>query len=322
MPPQTQTPPVAAQPKPHEHDSVAVTNVDVNCHESTLFTVERSIPVAPTPGENNPMNIPRHQSQQQESSFEHSEYFEVRYNSQPFRILPGETKIFPRYIAEHFAKHLADHMLQKMEDEEERNAKKLGRSPRKGLVQSNVERPKMLDSILEVKVWFLDGVQQDMGVPQADNGAPALDIGNVPNYAMGNLKPEPKSAEQILAEAGEYTPPPPPAPAPPADVVAQPPGPVGVDTAPPEPSTTVAATTPLAANGLPLGPDSLDMANTPPAEAGNAPDGAVTPNTGEGEPAVPGERTKSDLIKEAVLLDIPVTGRETVDELKQKIASF
>jgi hypothetical protein len=149
------------------------------------------------PGENNPMNIPRHQSQQQESAFDHSQYFEVRYNGQPFRILPGETRIFPRYIAEHFAKHLADHMLQKMEDEEERTAKEQGRSPRKGLVQSNVERPKVLNQILKVEVWFLEGQTADQANDSnVYDGAPATDLGHVPNYALGTLKAEPKSAEQ------------------------------------------------------------------------------------------------------------------------------
>ncbi len=312
MPPQTQTPPVAATPRPHEHDSVAVTNVDEHCSESTVFTVERSIPVAAQPGEANPMNIPRHESQQQESSFDHSQFFEVRYNGQPFRIEPGETKVFPRYIAEHFAKHLADHMLQKMEDREEIEAKKAGRGARKGLVQSKVERPKMLESILQVQVWFLDGQQAPETPQSGDFGPPATNLGHVPNYAVGHLKDEPKTAEQILAAAGEYVPPP-TTPQEPAPVVSQGLS-TGVDTAPELPPTTVAAVpSPVNTTGLPLGPDSL---NNPP--AGVVGD-TLNPAENQGPPA---ERTKPELIREAVMLDIPVTGRETVEELKQKIAGF
>lgn len=40
-----------------------------------------------------------------------ADYFEVRYDGEPLRIPPGETRVLPRYLAEHFAKHLADYIL-------------------------------------------------------------------------------------------------------------------------------------------------------------------------------------------------------------------
>ena len=77
MPPQTQT---ASTPVAHEHDSIAITNVDVDCNETTTYTIEQTIAMPPEPGVNNPLNIPIYRSQVIEGEFRHSEYFEVRYN--------------------------------------------------------------------------------------------------------------------------------------------------------------------------------------------------------------------------------------------------
>lgn len=40
-----------------------------------------------------------------------SDYFEVHYDGIPLRIPPGETRVLPFHLAEHFAKHLTDHIL-------------------------------------------------------------------------------------------------------------------------------------------------------------------------------------------------------------------
>lgn len=39
------------------------------------------------------------------------EYFEVQWSGTSLRIPPGETRIVPKYLADHFAKHLVDHIL-------------------------------------------------------------------------------------------------------------------------------------------------------------------------------------------------------------------
>lgn len=39
------------------------------------------------------------------------DYFEVRWAGKPLCIPPGETRIVPEYLADHFAKHLVDYLL-------------------------------------------------------------------------------------------------------------------------------------------------------------------------------------------------------------------
>lgn len=234
--PQDQQP---ATPRPHEHDTIAVTNIDINCDQTTTYTVEKSIPVPPAPGETNPMNIPRHQSQMVEGEFNHANYFEVRYNGQPFRIKPGETKTLPRYIAEHFAKHLTDHILTRREEQENIKRKKRNLSPKSGLVQSKIERPKTLSEIMDVQQYFLEG-QTDQNQQTVDPNTPATDIGDVPHHTLGNLKDEPKTAEEILGtDKPDQVSPGPTVEAP--DTGAQVSNQVGVDNAPPEPPTTEAS---------------------------------------------------------------------------------
>lgn len=290
MPQQVSEPAPLTMPREHEHDSLAVTNIDIGCEEKTTYTIEKSVPVPPIPGENNPMNIPRYQTQQVEGEFDHSEYFEVRYNGQPFRIEPGETKVFPRYIAEHYAKHLADHILQKKEETENRQ----------GLVQSKIERPKVLDQILEVRQWFLEGQKVEQSPLSADTpGILTQDLGNIPNYALGDLKPEPKTAEEILNETVS---PGPTVEAP--GIGARVAKPAVIDNVPPEPPTTQASET--AGRDLGSEPIGTPQVNETPLE----------------QPDLPQERSKSDLIREAVQLGIEVSGREKVDDLKKKIAAF
>lgn len=314
-----------ASPVAHEHDQIAVTNIDLNCDFVEQYTVERSIPVAPVQGDVNPLDIPRHESQQVSGSFNHKDYFEVRYNGTPFRLRPNETRTFPRYLAEHFAKHLADHMLGKMEQQ----------TGRQGLIQSNVERPKMLARIMEIKQWYLQDAQPAGTVmPGAtdDPGVPTQDLGHVPSYAVGNLTNEPKTAEQILAEGGEIAAP---------GTAANPEPPV-----PPAPATTGEATpndianqkdpaqTPSTPNTDPTLPPSNDTPNSPdlpqvppnptgPVLNNNLPPTSPDPaNPDNPNAAVPGERSKADYIREAVSLGIEVNGRESVEDLRSKITAF
>ncbi|MDI6808167.1 MAG: hypothetical protein QME66_04180 [Candidatus Eisenbacteria bacterium] len=46
-----------------------------------------------------------------EMGYNHKDYFEVRYEKNPYRIKPGETRRLPRFVANHYAKHLTDHIL-------------------------------------------------------------------------------------------------------------------------------------------------------------------------------------------------------------------
>ena len=71
-------------PKEHPEDLISVFNTDFNCDE-----------------------------QDQENNYNHLDYFQVKWDGSPYRIKPGDTKLLPRYIAEHFAKHLITHLIEK-----------------------------------------------------------------------------------------------------------------------------------------------------------------------------------------------------------------
>lgn len=73
-------------------------------------------------------------------------------NAAPFIIEAGKTRMFPRYIAEHYAKHLADHML---------TAKEID-------INHKVERPKLLTEIIRgIRESSVDPAQPE--VVQVDN---------------------------------------------------------------------------------------------------------------------------------------------------------
>jgi hypothetical protein len=157
--PDTNTP---SKSKPHENDILIVHNPDVDC--DVIDT---------------------------EENYSHKDYFQVRWSGHPHRIPPGQTRRMPRFLAEHYAKHLADHMLMKMEEE----------TGRKGLVQSSFERPRMLEKIiLGVDTYFLGESEVEEGekvskIVDELNPVPderPLDLGEIPNPAVGVLKPEPK----------------------------------------------------------------------------------------------------------------------------------
>ena len=63
-------------------------------------------------------------------------------NAAPFIVEAGKTRMFPRYIAEHFAKHLANHIL---------TAKEID-------INHKVERPKLLTEIIR-------GTRESFGGP-------------------------------------------------------------------------------------------------------------------------------------------------------------
>lgn len=137
-----------------------------------------------------------------EDGWAHSDFFQVKWSGYPHRVRPGDTRRMPRYLAEHFAKHLADHMLQQMEL----------KTGRKGLIGSPVERPKVLTQILTgVEQYYHEDlgpsdegarVSQEVDLLN-EQGIPekTMDLGTIPNKAVGVLTPEPPvSVEQVLQE--------------------------------------------------------------------------------------------------------------------------
>ena len=176
-------------------DIILVKNIDEHCSDVSHDVIRTSKKVQdPETGQ----WITEYIEIQQE--FSHGDYFQVKWGGQPHRILPGQTKLMPRYVAEHYAKYLADHMLGKME----------ASTGKIGLVQSKVERPKMLAKILvRVESYHLGDALSDEGaraveeVDQLNKGERVLDLGFIPPTAVGVLKDEPKTEAELLAIAGE-----------------------------------------------------------------------------------------------------------------------
>jgi len=181
--------------KEHSQDIILVRNIDVNCQEVTYSTIGRTVKRVDedTKAEyTDYLTVPE--------EYNHSEYFMVKWGGQPMKIAPGQTKLLPRYIAEHYAKHLADHVLGLREIAEKRV----------GLIQSPVERPKTLKEILvSVQTWFNDMGEVDEGLKIAEEveklnegvNLSETDMGLVRNPTVGRLVQESKPLDEILAEA-------------------------------------------------------------------------------------------------------------------------
>jgi len=185
-------------PQAHNEDILVVMNIDIDCTDVTYDTIDKSVsnqasnPYAgQTHGDilsDTLANAGHTGRAPEEKSFSHANFFEVRWNGMPFRIVPGETKLMPRYLAEHFAKHLADHVLQKRQ-----------KSGGPSLMQNREERLKVLREIItKVHQYYAGDMDIDHGEQayQAVQGlnqetGAELDVGEVPNKAVGVLKDEP-----------------------------------------------------------------------------------------------------------------------------------
>lgn len=142
-------------------------------------------------------------------------YFEVEWGKRPYGLEAKTKKIFPRFIAEHFAKHLADHILIRLE-EKERLANEGKYTP---LLNHPVERPKVVNSIiLGVYSQYDTQKQPDLSeqaaqivnqanenVPQdqvpADPNESYEDLGAIENKAVGTLVEPPAPIEVPEEEA-------------------------------------------------------------------------------------------------------------------------
>lgn len=170
------------------YESVMVCNTDIGCQEQSVDILKISNRVVDDQGNVSSQIYDKHEE------WNHADYFRVKFDGNPYTIAPGKTKLLPRFVAEHFAKHLADHLLQKKETE----------TGRKGLVQSPVERPKVLKQILiEVNDEVLTTPPEPTVTPDPVDNTPTEDAGIVPNTAMGELKPEPPTLAELLKVAGE-----------------------------------------------------------------------------------------------------------------------
>lgn len=175
--------------KTHPNDLLLVKNIDENCVETTSDVVRTSRRLQdPESG--------RYYTEYYEKADEwtHRDGYKVKWDSHPHMLAPGEERIMLRYLAEHFAGQLATHMLGKME-------KRTGRT---GLIQSNLERPKMLRQIiLRVQSYYLADGEEGQDISNIGNDIQAMNIGTIPPPAVGILKNEPLSPEEIMKNAGE-----------------------------------------------------------------------------------------------------------------------
>lgn len=96
-------------PKDTSNDRLTVVNIDVDCSEDSYDNIrvsERYRDMESGRILTQFKEVPLH--------FNHATGFQVRWSGQPFTILPGQSRVWPRYLAEHFAYHLCNHMLDKL----------------------------------------------------------------------------------------------------------------------------------------------------------------------------------------------------------------
>lgn len=172
-------------PKEHPEDTLIVCNILIGeDHE-----MEDVIPYANARQSIDPSTGQQHFINQIDTNiFENvwntRDFFEVRWDGRPHRIKPGETRRMPRYLADHFAKYLIDYILSQREEKESL----------KGLVKNRLERKKLYDQIIvgvdsyyNGDLWNYErpGVRVEQQVQQLNQSDNALNLGEVPNLAMG-----------------------------------------------------------------------------------------------------------------------------------------
>lgn len=189
-------------PKEHPEDTIIVRNILVG--DST--DVEDVIPYANARPGIDPSTGAQHFINQIDTNiYEHTwntaDFFEVRWDGRPHRIKPGETRNMPRYLADHFAKNLIDFILIHREEREKVT----------GLVKNRSERAKLYKQIVVGVSSYYNGDMWDYEregtfveeqVEKLNQSTNALDLGIVPNLAMGygvtDKAPEPIISAESL----------------------------------------------------------------------------------------------------------------------------
>jgi hypothetical protein len=106
--------------------------------------------------------------------------FVVSFDKVPHSINAGETRVFPRYLADHYARHLADHLLIKSEKQ----------------INDPRERPKIIEEIYK-------GVRESYAAPaeptQGEVIAEKVEKANV-ETPVKEYKPEPEDKPAPVLE--------------------------------------------------------------------------------------------------------------------------
>ena len=278
-----------ANQKSDPQDILIVKNIDVDCQEisTDVLPVTRVVIDSET-GQRSTIY------DQVVEEFNHAEYFQVKFSGKPFRVFPGKTRLMPRFIAEdHFAKHLADHILTK----------------RGKPINSATERPRVLKEIIVgVQEYYLQDEVLDEGgaaasqveTLNAQEEARAINMGVIPPQAVGILKEEGPSLDDILktakaASKGAESPNPPPAANPhPVEEVLTP---------QPEPQKP---------------PQATKRASTQGKTPETAKNEAKTSIYDKDKPLP----SREELIKACYECGLPVTGKETQEQLVAMLKKF
>jgi hypothetical protein len=145
--------PTTPTQKENPQDILIVRNIDTDCNHVEYQTARRSTRTVDDEG-----RVTSGYTDDVEE-VPHNLYFQVKWSGQRFRIKPGDTRLYPRYIAEHFAKHLTDHMLARQEFKSKQTGKEIS------LINSPTERKKQWDLIIPgVQQYFEDLGTIDEGV--------------------------------------------------------------------------------------------------------------------------------------------------------------
>lgn len=111
-------------------------------------------------------------------------------NQTPISIDAGKTRMFPRYLANHYAKHLANHML---------HARELQVSDRR-------ERPKLMQEIIRGVKESFAGVPQSVEVDAAPPREPIITVSEAERVVKETKTREKKLAEPVITEGAKPKP--------------------------------------------------------------------------------------------------------------------
>jgi hypothetical protein len=140
-------------------DRLVIHNIDMDCNETTTEYKKKIDHTTDEEG--------NHVTNEEDVLYEfnHADGFQVMYGGNVFNILPGETRLLPRYIGEHYAKYLIDHMLAKKAD-------KLGKPT---IINDPKERADLLSQIIISEDLLLaDYVPQGSNMDLSDSGSKTL----------------------------------------------------------------------------------------------------------------------------------------------------
>ena len=185
-------------PTPNEQDLIRVRNIAVNDHtiESDIVQVPRTLKDI----EGNETGVYYENIEQE---WDNSKGFRVKWGGKPHVIRPGETKVYPRFLAEHYASKLADHMMMVT-----------GKN-----LKDKISRRKFMDKIMVEVVSFYEDDDRDEGeivfdrVEEVNRTAPKREAGDIDigkdltEHFMGRRRVEDfddfEESEDEMGEASE-----------------------------------------------------------------------------------------------------------------------